>query len=155
MKSPVSLCVWVAGALFVGSDAQALERLFTTELQRYQLDHPNDQKTQTQPQPADRIERVLFNGFVKSRQGRNTFWINGNMDEKPKLGIKALGLSAGRVVVDAQGRRVVLKPGQMADMNHHQVREVFDLPANAQTNAEETPVANQSVPSVDGPEDAP
>lgn len=135
MKTPFPLCVAVAGALLVCSDAQALGRLFTTEEQRHQLEHPSDQQAQLQPQPANNAEPVLLNGFVKSQQGHKTLWINGNMYDKP---------IAGRVIVDADGRRVVLKPGQMLDRSHHEIREVFDQPTVGTVNAEEAPAASQT-----------
>jgi hypothetical protein len=144
------------GALLFCSDSSALGRLFTTEAQRHQLEHPSEQQAQAQAQsrPTEKTEPVLWNGFVKSRQGRKTLWINGNMHDKSKVGIRLLGLSAGRVIVDAQGRRIALKPGQMLDMNRREIKEVYDRPANTVANDGQVSIANPPSPPATQTEEA-
>lgn len=128
------------GVLLFCSDSHALGKLFTTEAQRQQLERPGEQQAQRQLQPANSSSgSVLLNGFVKSQQGRKTLWINGNMHDKTNAVVNSLG----RVTVDAQGRRVALKPGQMLDISRHEIREVFDQPASAIINTEEAPAASQ------------
>lgn len=140
------------GALLFCSDSPALGKLFTTEAQRHQLEHPSERQAQAQSRPTDKTEPVLWNGFVKSRQGRKTLWINGNMHDKSKVGIRLLGLSSGRVMVDAQGRRIALKPGQMLDMNRREIKEVYDRPAAVADNGQVPTDSQASLPTTQAEE---
>lgn len=117
--------VCIISLLFV-NNAAALERLFTSQEQRYRLDHPVN-KVQS-PTESETIEAspVRMNGFVQNKQGRKTVWVNGDMQLKSVDGVKALGLSPGQSVIDKAGRRVKLKPGQLLDMKRHEIIEVFE-----------------------------
>lgn len=131
--------LWV---LFFCSDSHALGRLFSTEEQRQQLEFPDKYAQNPPPALADKTNTVLLNGFIKNGQGHKTVWINGNMHDKSATGIKPDELSAGQVLVDAMGRRIRLKPGQMLDLHQHQVTDVYDRPTELPVNVEEAPAAN-------------
>jgi hypothetical protein len=138
MIRPRFLLLAVALIVPACGDARALGRLFTTEAQRYQLEHPDT--SPSKPQPGRNEEPVLLNGFVQNEQGRKTLWINGGMRDNASQSPRP-----GRVIVDANGRRVALKPGQTLDTRHHAVRDVFDPPA-AVVTIEDAPAASSPAP---------
>lgn len=132
----------ILGVLFFCGECHALGRLFTTEEQRQQLEFPDKDIQNPLPAFADKTDTVLLNGFIKNRQGHKVVWINGDMHDKSTIGIKPVELSAGRVLVDAMGRRIWLKPGQMLDLHQHQITDVYARPVGAPANVEEAPVSN-------------
>jgi len=143
---PLHLMFWfiVLTTPWATLQADPWGRLFTTPLQRAQLDSgqtapvKTDDEASQSPQPAA-IERIRLTGTLTSSRGTRTAWLNG----KPvSQGVRVLGPGQVQLSTPAAGKHRLLKSGQLLYPQTGEIVEGYATPqvapadAGAQTEAE-------------------
>lgn len=121
-------CAALIAWSLIPEQAGALERLFTTPEQRYQL----GRTIKKQPEPietttAESKPSLQLDGFVKTPV-RNTIWINGRIEKPGASQAYSMlpGISpAHNVTVTVQGERIRLRPGQ-ALIDKRVIKDVYE-----------------------------
>lgn len=129
--------------------AEELQRLFTTPVERQQLNRERDDPKQPDPPPPEPEPLVLpelpklppqitVNGLIKRSRGDSTVWINEVPQTVPKAGSQTVQESftidfnkidsfTVPIIITKNGQKLPLKPGQTIDTVENKVGEHFNL----------------------------
>jgi hypothetical protein len=126
------------------ASTQGLERLFTTSEQRTRLDFLRRQNSASVQQDASsstavNTSHLKINGIVTGSDGRRVLWVNGkvNASGNARLSTRARARLAknGWVAVQRKGQRnsILLKAGQVLDLDSGRVHELYERPDSSQS----------------------
>jgi hypothetical protein len=143
--------MWLLALLFCCAEAFGLGRLFTSEQQRQTLEtsDPGLSNSAAPPSESENKAALLLKGFIKNPQGRKIFWLNGALQDKAVNNADIAKSQANRVLIDAKGRRIRLKPGQLYDPAQQQVLDVYEhgaLPTLLKSDAANAPSTGAAPP---------
>ncbi|MBK8162571.1 MAG: hypothetical protein IPK65_05315 [Gammaproteobacteria bacterium] len=124
-----ALCLGLAGAAPADPGAQDLGRLFTSRLERAEIDRMRvaqprrpDEAAASGGTAAVPFAATRLDGMVRRSGGRDALWLNGYRTE---LDDGADARSRVRVTLPGTGRIVWMKPGQVFDPATGAVREAY------------------------------
>ncbi|WGG52668.1 hypothetical protein [Rugamonas sp. DEMB1] len=133
----------LAAAVAAPAMAQPLGRLFSSPLERAQLDARRDGATSPEPPaaaatepapgaaggaaPSAPAQQLVLNGLVRRSNGKSTVWLNeaAQNDERNDLARAGAGATALTVRLPS-GKRVLLRAGQRYDTGDGRVKEVHE-----------------------------
>lgn len=100
-----------------GFDEAQLERLFTSETARSEIDRRRDQQnvSSTTEQTGKSPATIKVNGIVRRSDGKNTVWVNGRSveDRSTSNGVRVVSRGDDDTVsVFVDGEKVRMKPGE-------------------------------------------